>query len=229
MTSVLKECFMDTFLISCHFKDNYDKTIVEYVDRYTREGAYCYIDHETGFDVSVKKDDIVIDAGAWIGDFAAYASSIGAEVYAFEPSPSLLPILAQTCRLNNNKITSVAKGLGSKTENKLFRDSGGSAFANRFVNKASEHTALLPITSIDDFVAENKIKKIDFIKADIEGAEREMLKGATKTLQEMTPKLAICTYHYPDDPEVLASLILKANPNYTIIQKRHKLYACVID
>ena len=68
---------------------------------------------------------------------------------------------------------------------------------------------------------------VDFIKADIEGYERYMLEGAQETLRRFAPKLALCTYHFPDDPEVLAALITKANPAYRIVQRRAKLYASV--
>lgn len=70
-------------------------------------------------------------------------------------------------------------------------------------------------------------KRIDFIKADIEGAERNMLMGATKVLKEFSPKLAICTYHLADDAEVLRKIILKTNPKYVINNTSHKLFAYV--
>jgi hypothetical protein len=54
-----------------------------------------------------------------------------------------------------------------------------------------------------------------------------MLKGAKKILKKHAPKLAICTYHLPDDPEVLRRLILDANPAYKIHQGHMKLYAHV--
>jgi hypothetical protein len=88
-----------------------------------------------------------------------------------------------------------------------------------------EKKSTIEVTTIDVFVEENNLTRVDFIKADIEGYERYMLEGAKETLKKFAPKLAICTYHLPDDPEVLAKIIKDANPNYNIVQKRKKLYA----
>jgi hypothetical protein len=81
---------------------------------------------------------------------------------------------------------------------------------------------------LDSFVEERGLARIDFIKADIEGAERDMLKGATRVLRDFAPKLAICTYHLADDPVVLEAIIKSANPGYKVVHLRHKLFASVI-
>jgi hypothetical protein len=83
------------------------------------------------------------------------------------------------------------------------------------------------MTTLDDFVFDNKIARVDFIKADIEGAERDLLAGARNTLRDFAPKLAICTYHLSDDPQVLEQLVSDANPHYTIEHKYLKMYAYV--
>ena len=70
-------------------------------------------------------------------------------------------------------------------------------------NMMTVETKTVNVTTIDEFVKSNNIEKVDFIKADIEGAERDMLRGATEVLKKFAPKLAICIYHLPDDKEVL--------------------------
>ena len=50
-------------------------------------------------------------------------------------------------------------------------------------------------TTIDKFVEENNIEKIDYIKMDVEGAERNILEGAIKTIRKFKPSLAIAIYH----------------------------------
>jgi hypothetical protein len=95
----LLSAFEDIYTIPYFYEDNYDKTIVENVDRYLMEGPYGYTDG--GFDVTIKNMDAVIDAGAWIGDFSAYAASKGATVYAFEPVKATFQMLCKTKKLNN--------------------------------------------------------------------------------------------------------------------------------
>lgn len=225
----LYSVFQDTFLVSCYYDDNYDKLIVEKLDENMLEGPYGYTDGT--FDVTVKKGDVVIDAGAWIGDFSAYAASKGAVAYAFEPVQDTLQILLKTVELNNNKIYPVRKGLGDKECSiSIFKNSaidmGSSIFDAQHAKDCAKE--IISITTLDKFTKENRLTKIDFIKADIEGAERDMLKGAAWVLKNFAPKLAICTYHLLDDPQVLENLIKEANPDYTVVHLRHKLFAMVV-
>jgi FkbM family methyltransferase len=103
-------------------------------------------------------------------------------------------------------------------------DMAGSSIVRKFQNSRKEKIETI---TIDEFVEKNNIKRVDFIKADIEGAEKLMLKGAYNVLKNFAPKLSICTYHLPDDKKVLTELILKANPDYKIIYGKAKLYAYV--
>jgi FkbM family methyltransferase len=232
--------FDDVLLVLCSFNDNYDKSIVEWIDQSSDEGPYGYTDGS--FDVTVKKGDIVIDAGVWIGDFSAYASSKGAVVYAFEPVNKTFQMLCRTEMINNvndrGRIYPVQKGLGHsdcEIDMALVQgNSGANSICVDFIdslvsmNVKIKGTEKISITTLDKFVEENKLERVDFIKADIEGAERDMLKGATNVLKTFAPKLAICTYHLPDDPTVLEKIIKDANPAYTVVHLKHKLFAAVI-
>jgi len=213
--------YMDTLYVYCIHKDNYDCLLIDKLDMLLPEGTYGYKNEY--IDVTIKENDVVIDAGAWIGDFSAYASKKGANIIAFEPSKENLEYLRLTKELNQN-IQIVEKGLGENSG--VFSMIANNSSSN-MISIDPDIENEIQVTTIDEFVSENKINKIDFIKADIEGFERKMLIGAKETLKRFGPKLAICTYHLPDDPEVLAKIILDANPNYIIVQKSKKLYAMV--
>ncbi|MDR3128781.1 MAG: FkbM family methyltransferase [Tannerellaceae bacterium] len=225
----LMTIFQDTFLSYCFFDDRYDKPFVETLDKYLKEGPYGYVDG--AFDVTVKQGDVVIDAGAWIGDFSAYSAAKGAMSYAFEPLEQTFQALCKTAEFYTGSIHPIQKGLGAKTQELIITSSKEMLDSGSSIVMKNEHHVKeekIVVTTLDQFVAENNLSKIDFIKADIEGAERDMLRGASHVLKTFAPKLAICTYHLSDDPQVLEQIILDINPNYKVIHLRHKLFAAVI-
>jgi FkbM family methyltransferase len=121
----------------------------------------------------------------------------------------------------------VNKGLGDRECELVLGIDGFNSGGNTIVKNriAANLTEKIKITTLDNFVHEQKLKKVDFIKSDIEGAERDMLKGARGVLKEFAPKLALCTYHLPDDPEVMEAIIKDANPDYKVVHIRKKLFA----
>ena len=221
--------YEDTYWSYVNCNDRYDEKTYDECDKFLSEGLYGLVNDSVN--VTVELGDVVIDAGAWIGDFAAYASVKGASaVYAFEPTEQTFEYLTQTAELNKN-IIPVRKGLSNENTNATLRiDTSGNSGGNTLRtngNETPESSETVETVRLDDFVRENNIPRVDFIKADIEGFERHMLAGAQETLARFAPKLALCTYHLPDDPEVMASLIRQANPKYNIVQKRKKLFASV--
>jgi len=187
---------------------------------YYYEGPYEYQE------IILKEGDVVIDAGANIGMFSALASYKGGTVFSFEPVPQNQELLSITKSLNKN-ITICPFALSDNT-GKMYLAMGEENNIGSFSeNKSATSSIEVNAITLDEFARQNKLDKISFIKADIEGAERKMLLGATEVLKKFAPKLAICTYHYPDDPKVLEELILRANPNYKIYHRWKKLYAFV--
>ncbi len=171
--------------------------------------------------INLDENSIVIDAGAYIGAISVMLKSLVNTVYAFEPSKKNYKFLLKNINLNKNlpgKIIPINLALYSKKANLSFNQNG---IISKIIEKGDKNNA----TTLDDFVKENDIKKIDFIKADLEGSEREFLQGAKNTLKNLQPSLAICSYHYKDDPIILKKLILDINPDYKIYQTKKILFA----
>lgn len=208
------------------FKAEFLDIIMPSITRNTsKEIPYLEGPYEYG-NVVLEKNDVVLDLGANYGLFSSLASSRGCQVYAFEPTREIIERYLNHLAEIDNNIQIINKAVSDCTGTAHFKEYKGKSSCNKLVsNQCDEEYVEVPTTTVDDFVQEKKISSVDFIKADIEGAERLMLEGARETLKEYAPKLAICYYHCLDDLEVLTKLIKDANPNYEIDVKYKKIYA----
>lgn len=180
--------------------------------------------------VILEKGDIVIDCGANVGQFSVIASHKGCKVYSFEPMDFLQKYIADNNNYTENEITIVPYALSTSRGKAIFYEQEGNPLGGTLLNmesKSNETRIEIDTISLDEFVRENGIEKVGFVKADIEGAERYMLAGATEVLQIHEPKLSLCTYHFADDPQIMEKIILEANPRYVIVQGKNKMYAYV--
>lgn len=71
----------------------------------------------------------------------------------------------------------------------------------------------IELDSIDNLFADIPVT---FVKADVEGAEYNLLHGAKETIKKYKPKLAICCYHQVNDLTDIPLLIKELNPEYKI-------------
>ena len=139
--------------------------------------------------VFIEKNDTVIDAGANIGLFSIFASQqIGTDgkVFSFEPITETNFLLNKNIKANHlTNIKSIPYALGEKeaeinfyvNRNKLVSSSSEIINQKAVVEKVQQ-------TTLDNFVRNNNVGRINFIKVDIEGAERKFLDGAKKTIQK---------------------------------------------
>lgn len=156
----------------------------------------------------LKKGNIVIDAGSYSGLFSIYASKkVGPEgkVIAFEPDPYNYAIIKRNLKLN--KIINVIllkKGLFDKDTIVPFDIQGISSTIvtlngpwkdQKTINKAE-------VVALDNELKRLKIKTVDFIKMDIEGAEIEAVNGAKQTIKT-SPNIhfAIASYHIVNEKQ----------------------------
>jgi FkbM family methyltransferase len=186
------------------------------------EAFYIEGPYEMG-NIKLSPGDTVIDCGANFGLFSAVAATKDCRVFAFEPIPEIRKRLQITANMYSS-INVCPYALSDKAETVMFQENNSNLGASHMSYKGTVEAEAI---TLDGYVEQNNIQSVDFIKADIEGAERLMLKGAQETIRRFHPKISICTYHLPDDPAVLRELILQACPDYVIEEKYKKMYAYV--
>ena len=149
---------------------------------------------------------IVIDCGVFDGGTATIFSEMGYKVYGFELDENNFNYSKKIAAEKNFVVENL--GLGSFKHEVKYNPSGSGSQLN------PNGTLTAQVTTIDAYVRENNIPRVDFIKWDVEGAELDILKGAKTTIARWKPILAISAYHKPDDFWVLMNFIKSIRPDY---------------
>lgn len=172
-------------------------------------------------DVTIRKGDIVVDCGAYLGHFTREALDAGASrVIAVEPGTRQATCLRRTfaSEIAAGRVQVLQEGVWLAEGRLMFRDaaSPGASFVEAGVQGAQSSVAgvSVPVTTIDALAGRLSLDRIDLIKMDIEGSEQEALKGAVRTLARFKPRLAIAGYHKPTDPDAIPVLVRAANAGY---------------
>jgi FkbM family methyltransferase len=169
---------------------------------------------------AVRLGDIVLDCGANVGVYTRLALDAGAKlVVAIEPGPENVEALRRNFQpeIAAGRVIIYEKGVWDKDDFLLLKRDPHNTAANSFVMLKDESQAVkVPLTTIDQMVAELKLERVDYIKMDIEGAEQRALRGASQTLATYHPRLAISAYHVPTDPVKIPEIVKQAWPGYTM-------------
>ena len=170
--------------------------------------------------VGVRPGDVVMDVGANVGLYARKALQAGAaKVIAIEPVPANVECLRRNLKseIDAGRVVVVAKGAWDKDdvlEMNVYPDNMAGA---TFVGSRDEpgHKLQLPLTTLDKIAAGLGLERVDFIKMDIEGAERQAVRGAAALIRQHKPRMALCVYHLPDDPVVISREVLALRADYS--------------
>ena len=165
-------------------------------------------------EAALKNGDVVVDIGANVGTFSLKAIKMRAKaVIAFEPNQTTF----------NKLLANLDKNISDQhpTAPILFN----CALLNRrgnaplFDGPAPGGNSLLPrrgtpmpsvdvlVDTLDNCLEEAGIKKVDFIKMDVEGVAHYILEGATKTLNQDHLRLGIAVYHHAPEREGVLKIL----------------------
>lgn len=159
-----------------------------------------------------------VDCGAYFGDtlllFHRAASCSCQTYYALEPSQNNFKLLQDTIQTHKiENVTPLKIGAWDKADTLRFADQLGGASNISDVGETS-----IQVDSLDRLFGD---KNVDFIKMDIEGAERQAILGAKNIIQERTPYLAFSVYHKAQDLWRLPLLVNQLNKNYRFYIRHH--------
>ncbi|MBI4907703.1 MAG: FkbM family methyltransferase [Acidobacteria bacterium] len=165
----------------------------------------------------VQPGNLVLDCGANIGIFARTAINRGARVIAIEPVPITLEALRRNLKAEteDGRLIIYPKGIWDKNDVLHMNLDEANHAADSFIRpRGTGTTLLLPLTTIDAMVEELHLERVDFIKMDIEGAERRAVVGARETIRRHRPRMALCLYHLRDDPAAIHGAVNLIDRNY---------------
>ncbi len=162
----------------------------------------------------IEKDDILLDIGTAEGLFPLTVIDKCKHIYMVEPSRIFTSCLNKTFAKFTDKITIFNVAVGNEDGIISFDED---SLDGKVTDENILNSYKTEIFKIDSLFKNNE--KITFLKADIEGFEQEMLKGAEQTIKRNKPKIAITTYHTQNNPEEIISLIKGFVPEYNYYVK----------
>lgn len=158
--------------------------------------------HSRVFRSLIRPGDVVLDVGANFGWYtAAFARWVGlrGSVHAFEPVPSIAQQTRDAIELNG--VSDIVRfnqtGLGSEAGAFVVYTFAGlphgyASSSDLGRDDAQPHDCR--VTTLDAYVAQANLARVDFIKIDVEGHELEALKGGDDLLsREDAPIVAFET------------------------------------
>jgi FkbM family methyltransferase len=167
------------------------------------------------------QDDFILDVGAFNGNSTLYFAKRAGEngrVFALEPDPTTVETLKYNIDNFKESIApiEILNFAASDRESELrFSKSGA---ASRVDPRGD---TVVKARTIDDIVNDLKIERLDLIKLDVEGYEKQALFGAENTIKRFRPKLMVCLYHLAMDIVEIPTIIQDISPWYKMYVRHH--------
>ena len=140
-----------------------------------------------------KREWVALDIGMNFGFFACLLAQRCSAVYGFEPVPWLAKRAQANGKLNGfNNLTITEMALSDRTGKVMLHvplESESNWGTSSLIHESGVGAAPIEVATdtLDNFAERADLKRVDFIKLDVEGAEFLVLKGASRTLAKFKP------------------------------------------
>src|SRR5699024_3605400 len=140
------------------------------------------------------------DIGSNIGLTSLLFSSLAAQVYSFEPSPTTFKILKENLlRAKAENVEAINIGLGEQQERMTItfaaNNRSGGFISDKIKHKKEYITEEIQIEILDNFFYE-KINRFDFVKIDVEGFESSVIRGGLNLIKKYKPIVILELNHF---------------------------------
>lgn len=180
------------------------------------------------------KNPVCFDVGANTGEFSKILAEFmpEAEIHAFEPHPNTFKNLQEflskynNIRLNNFALSSSAGSAKLWDYNTEDGTSHASLTRESLIRSETEKVVEVEIrmSTVDQYLKENSIEKVDFLKIDVEGHELDVLKGAEKSLKQ--GKIEILQLEFT---QANSSCGVFVKSFFDVLSENHDLYRILRD
>ncbi len=208
--------------------DDESRRIYENVILFKLTGKIGYLadaesDPQTVMQTLVRPDTLRVaaDLGAYNGDTVRQLLDNGAvnlqAVYAMEPDPRNFRKLADyAARETRTTVLPFEAGAWSEQTTLVFEDSGNrnASFGqnrSQTLDARPHKQKTINADTLDHILGG---ARVDYIKYDVEGSEKEALLGSVSTIRACSPTLLVSLYHRNEDIFALPLLIRKLFPQY---------------
>jgi FkbM family methyltransferase len=169
--------------------------------------------------VSVEENDLVIDIGFNYGLFSMTSLKYRPKkIIAFEPNPKLIKTFKDYFK--ENIIELYQKAVSNKNGYTIFYenlDPGMSTIFQEINNETQGDSYEVEIINFNDFIIQNNIGMIDYLKVDCEGAEYDIFESIpNEYLSKNIRKVAIEFHHKLSDIKVQNLIQKLKNNNFNI-------------
>lgn len=153
----------------------------------------------------ISTNDIVVDVGAHVGVFSVKAASKAKCVLAVEPCRFNFELLLKNIRANcADNVTAVNAAVFNYNGTVNLFMHGQSGLHSTV--KQTREAILITAAKLDSLLEESKFGKVTFLKIDTEGAEKQVLEGASRTITRDRPYI-VMEYHAPEDKDAISNIL----------------------
>jgi len=152
----------------------------------------------------IQETDTCIDVGANIGYFSLLLARLATHgnVHSFEPVPMNLQMLNLNVLLNAaHNVAANGCALADFAGREVFTVSMDSAYSSfrDTGRKPVKESLSVEVTTLDNYCETKHLSKVDFVKIDVEGAEEQVLIGASRLLNDpqRRPRLLMLELYEP--------------------------------